>query len=78
MTDAVLGNRFSLHEDSHSFLNFAACCACCACLPAEDADDLQSLFIEHHSQEWIPRVAATWGYTQGEWTPPSLLLLVDA
>ena len=34
MTDAVLGNRFSLHEDSHSFLNFAACCACCACLPA--------------------------------------------
>ena len=23
-------------------------------------------------------MAATWGYTQGEWTPPSLLLLVDA
>ncbi|KAL4433793.1 hypothetical protein ABPG75_000234 [Micractinium tetrahymenae] len=42
--------------------------------PSDDDDfsdalsrqDLQSLFIEHHAHEWIPRVAASWGYTQDQ------------
>lgn len=33
--------------------------------PAEDAEDLQALFAEHHAQEWIPRAAAAWGYSEG-------------
>lgn len=30
----------------------------------EEWEDVQSLFTEAHSEEWIPRTAVKWGYTQ--------------
>lgn len=29
------------------------------------AEELHGLFVEHHAREWMPRVAAAWGYTWG-------------